>query len=187
MNTYVICTYKKSLFFDYYYYVDVKEEYSSKIFLDNKIVVWKVRKLESKNTDYVIIECKTSKKNRDKFDECIKKLSDKMLLMGRRDYEEFAEQIMINLVGKNNYIVDCSGVSDKVYIVEVDADNLNHKEFMFMPASPNDVVDNDREVADRIKNLIDKNKLPYRKLTVKVKNVSTRESSIFNFINEDVK
>lgn len=81
--------------YDHFYFVDTTEYLADRIFIRRKINVKMGDEYGSDQSDYVIVFCKVRKKDRERFQEAMKELEQKMLILGHRDYIDFCGRLQI--------------------------------------------------------------------------------------------
>lgn len=87
----------RSLFSEEYAYIDCRENAADQLFIDEKIRVRFGSHYISTDKNYTIVFCKIKKKDREAFKRALGKMTNKMLLMGYRDYPEFCEELISSL------------------------------------------------------------------------------------------
>lgn len=75
-----------------YMYIDLPEYLADEIFVKDKLPVKYGNEYENKNEKYNFIFCTIWKKDREKFETCMKQLVNKMLILRHTDYIEFCNK-----------------------------------------------------------------------------------------------
>lgn len=76
-----------------YIYVDHSSYLADSLFSQNHIrLKWK-GEMSKEDSPYCIIFCKVLKRDVDRFEEVLGKLTNKMMLLGHKDYQETCEEI----------------------------------------------------------------------------------------------
>ena len=75
-----------------YMFIDLPEYLADDIFVRNELSVKFGKEYEKPEEKYVFVFCTIWKKDREKFEVCMKQLETKMLLMGHTDYTEFCKK-----------------------------------------------------------------------------------------------
>lgn len=70
-------------------YIDTDEDLAFQIFLKHKIAIKVMSTYNNDKCEYTVNICKVPKKYHAEFDKCMKELSNKMLITGHTDYEDF--------------------------------------------------------------------------------------------------
>lgn len=76
-----------------YVYVDHKSYLADSLFAQRKIVMKLKGEMARTDFPYCIIFCKVLKRDVQKFEDALEKLTDKMLLLGHRDYADVCDEI----------------------------------------------------------------------------------------------
>lgn len=76
---------KKSIWFNYYAYIDTEEYLADSIFVQEKIRVFFGKTGRKHNSQYVVVFCKVWKKDVEKFVRAMEKLYNKLLLLGHAE------------------------------------------------------------------------------------------------------
>ena len=82
-----------SLFTIPYVYVDHNSYFADSLFEQRKIVMKFKGEIVRSDSSYCIIFCKVLKRDVQKFEDTLEKLTDKMFLLGHRDYADVCEEI----------------------------------------------------------------------------------------------
>jgi len=85
---------KRSLFYNYYIFVDTKDYLADGLFIKNKVYVHFGKEYTKQNCDYIIIFCKVRKKDEERFLHALKQLENKMLLLEQFYYPEFCRTLL---------------------------------------------------------------------------------------------
>lgn len=82
-----------SVFYDKFCFLDTGDSMAKNLFADEGIQVKILGEFVSEKSPYIFVLCKCRKRDREKFLEAIRKLPDKAMLLGYKDYTETFEQI----------------------------------------------------------------------------------------------
>jgi hypothetical protein len=82
-----------SLFSVHYTYVDHRSYLADQLFVQNKVTVKFKGEMVREDSTYCLVFCKVLKKDVERFEEALGKLTDKMLLLGHRDYPDVCSEI----------------------------------------------------------------------------------------------
>jgi len=80
---------KKSLFFNYYAYIDTEEFLADTIFIQEKLKVFFGKTGRKQDSHYTIVLCKIWKKDAERFVYSMEILHKKMLLLGHKECSNF--------------------------------------------------------------------------------------------------
>ncbi len=80
--------------FRHYAYFDAPDNLADSLFYRHKVRVYFGDEYGKDGTEYKIIFCKIKKKDEDKFLAALGELSNKMILFGHSDYDEFCQETM---------------------------------------------------------------------------------------------
>ena len=80
--------------FRHYAYFDAPDNLADSLFYRHKVRVYFGDEYGKDGTEYKIIFCKIKKKDEDKFLAALGELSNKMVLFGHQDYDEFCQEAM---------------------------------------------------------------------------------------------
>ncbi len=80
--------------FRHYAYFDVPDNLADSLFYRHKVRVCFGDEYGKNGTEYKIIFCKIRKKDEDKFLAALGELSNKMILFGHQDYDDFCKEAM---------------------------------------------------------------------------------------------
>lgn len=83
-------------------YIDTNEFLADQIFINRKLPVKFLSHFGRKDSKYIIVFCKVKKKDKEKFLQALKELSNKMLLMGHTDYELFSSKLFTAFLNSRN-------------------------------------------------------------------------------------
>ena len=86
-----------SLFTIPYVYVDHNSYLADSLFAQRKIVMKFKGEMTRTDSQYCIIFCKVLKRDVQKFEDALEKLTDKMLLLGHNDYVDVCNEIAMLL------------------------------------------------------------------------------------------
>lgn len=81
----------RSVFSQWYAYIDIKEYAAGQIFKDKNVHVKYKNDYVKDGIAYCIVLCVVPKKQRELFEACMKELSNKIVLLGHPDYPMFCE------------------------------------------------------------------------------------------------
>ena len=90
-----------SIFTVPYAYVDHSSYLADPLFAQRKILMRYKGEMERKDSPYRIIFCRVWKRDAGRFEEALEKLTNKMLIMGYRDYEKECSDIAKMISGEN--------------------------------------------------------------------------------------
>jgi hypothetical protein len=82
-----------SLFSVPYAYVDHSSYLADQLFVQNKVTMRFKGEMVREDSPYCIVFCKVLKKDVERFEEALGKLTDKLLLLGYRDYPNACSEI----------------------------------------------------------------------------------------------
>lgn len=84
---------KKSLLFNYYAYIDTEEFIADSIFIQEKLSVFFGKVGRKQDSQYIVVLCKVWKWDADKFTFAMKKLYNKLLLLGHGESVNFFSEL----------------------------------------------------------------------------------------------
>ena len=102
MNNYICLTSSKLSRYTQCMYVNCKTYLAYDLIIKNKITVKFEGDFTKDDSDYIFVYCKVKKKDHDKFIKTLRKLKNKMLIMGYSDYESFCEKQINKILYKLN-------------------------------------------------------------------------------------
>ena len=82
------------LIFHHYAFVDVDDHLADSLFIRHKVRVWFGKEYANPEKEYQIIFCKIRKQDEDRFLAALGELSNKMILFGHHDYDEFCQKAL---------------------------------------------------------------------------------------------
>lgn len=77
----------------YFFYVDCKEKLADDVFIENELTVYFHGDYYNKESKYMWVSCSVKRRDVSKFEECMERLHDKVLILGYTDYDEFCEGV----------------------------------------------------------------------------------------------
>lgn len=82
------------LIYRHYAFVDVDDHLADSLFIRHKVRVWFGKEYANPEKEYQIIFCKIRKQDEDRFVAALGELSNKMILFGHPDYDEFCQKAL---------------------------------------------------------------------------------------------
>ena len=89
---------KPSFRYQYVCYIDTKGYLADAIFIKHKIRVWFLKDACKPDADYIFVICKVKKGDINAFLEAMQELENKMILLGRSDYQTFCQWVQNDLL-----------------------------------------------------------------------------------------
>ena len=77
-----------------YVYIDTPEHLADDIFINHRLRVWFKGDYSSEKNSYLIVHCEVKKRNAQEFEDCLRELENKAVLLGYRDYKLVAAEIV---------------------------------------------------------------------------------------------
>ena len=84
---------KWSLRYEYYAFVDTADYLADQLFIKKQVRVRFGKEMQHPLEKYKVIFCKVLKEDSERFLEALAELSNKMILCGHQDYEQFCDEI----------------------------------------------------------------------------------------------
>ena len=85
---------KKSLFYNYYAYIDTEDFLADDIFIQENVRVQFGKVGKRQNSQYVVVLCKVWKWDAEKFVQAMEKIYNKMLLLGHGECLSFFGKLL---------------------------------------------------------------------------------------------
>ena len=86
-------------FYLYYAYIDTYDYLCDPIFNKREVLVKFGNEYRRKDEKYTIIFCKIRKKYKEQFEKSMEELTNKMLILGHTDYEEYCNMVIKEMFG----------------------------------------------------------------------------------------
>lgn len=183
------CVLKRGKFYSYFRYIDTRE--LKLPYILNKVgIKYKIIRIDTNNINsYALVTIKIPKKHdNDKFYDCFSELSNKMLILGYKDYEEFSENQVIRMSGEMlTDILEYTGFKNQLYYVDLLINNKYNKNLISVAREGLHRTITMKDVYNDIIRMCERYNIKYDSIKVTVKPFNSNETTEFIDYNKENK